>query len=488
MAITPDQFLRDKGFNANPFATTNAEQETEFLPAFFLRVAWFEQLVGNPRRPESLLLFAPQGHGKTSHRIELGRRAGDHETPALVVTLNDFSALLRNGIEHVSINTYVAVLRNLFLKMLDAQLQSSETRLQQLQTNQRLWLLFCALLDRHAPHLAFGYADRPPGLHSHIKALASVEFSAKDMLKELSALACGAGFASVYVLLDGVDELYETKGNAQAIFRLISPLLDAPGLLQECGFAFKFFLPQDLEAEMRHNNIGRLDRIPSFSLSWSNDQIRKMFSQRLISYSLLSPTNPDSALVRQFKDLCATADFDVDAQLADAAHTSPRRMIDLAREIVVRHCDTNPNVRALISTDIITQVLQTTKTHIPRTRAEMALEPQPAAEIAPPEPLLFVDERGDVWLGDKRLSNEMPSLMRKCLDYLWSNRNRHISYAELQDALYGYSPVERGDPKSSCTKLVKRLREHLEPGTSASRRYIDVQPGFGYVLRNFRDQ
>lgn len=121
MALTPDQFLRDKGFNANPFAITNAEQETEFLPAFFFRVAWFEQLVGDRKRPESLLLFAPQGHGKTSYRIELGRRAADHETPALVLTLNDFSVLLHDGIEQVSIDTYVAVLRELFLKSLDAE-------------------------------------------------------------------------------------------------------------------------------------------------------------------------------------------------------------------------------------------------------------------------------------------------------------------------------------------------------------------------------
>src|SRR5215207_4673987 len=120
MGIKLKQFLDERGFQQNPFATTNAEQERASLSSFFVRAAWFDQLVGDPQMPESLILFAPQGHGKTSHRIEVGRRAGEHpDTPALVVTLNDFSMLLSDGLDHITINTYIAVLRRLCLEALD---------------------------------------------------------------------------------------------------------------------------------------------------------------------------------------------------------------------------------------------------------------------------------------------------------------------------------------------------------------------------------
>ncbi len=493
MSIEIEGFLRTRGFHKNPFATTNAEQETEELPAFFQRVAWFDQLVGDPQHPESLILFAPQGHGKTSHRLELGRRAGEHETPALVLTLNDFSPLLRSSLEQVTIDAYIALIRQLFLHALDDQLQRSGRHLRLLQQHSTLWPFFCALLKRYTPRRAL--AQRmPPELADYAAALEQNDLGAKAWLKELADLAQAAGFASVYVLLDGIDELRETKGQSQAIFRLLSPLLDAPGLLQECGFAFKFFLPQDLEAEMRQQQIGRLDRMPTFSLSWTTDDLCAMLAQRLTAYSLLDQTNPASALVGRFRDLCAV-DFDVDARLAQAARTSPRRMIDLAREIVICHCRSTNQLDAPIGrTTVLAVVAPAPYTSHPPQHNDQNEYPEPSQQAPEPMlpntpsiPLLFVDSRGDVWLGDLRLADELPSLLRKCLDILWHNRARHVSYEELQQALYGASLVRRGDPKSSCEKLVRRLRERLEPGQPSSRRYVDVQAGYGYVLRNVRE-
>ena len=497
MAIKLDTFLNERGFHANPFATTNAEQETEFLPAFFKRVDWFDRLVGNPQSPESLILFAPQGHGKTSHRIELGRRAGEHETPALVLTLNDFSTLVRKGLDCVTIDTYVGVIRQLFLEAFDAQIKKSVHRLDRIQADPELWPFFCALLDRYAPRRKSGHTI-PPNLPEHVTALERSEIGAKAWLKELSGLVRGAGFASVYVLLDGVDELYETRGKSQAIFRLISPLLDAPGLLQECGFAFKFFLPKDLEAQMQEQQVGRLDRIPTYSLTWTPDQLRDMLSQRLTAYSLISPTNP-AGLVSRFKDLC-TVDFDVDTRLAMAAQTSPRRMLDLAREIVLRHCDRSTEVEAPIDADTILGVLprQAPDTE-PSSVAPALPNITPPKAVLQTERPLYIDRHGDVWLGESRLETEIPGLVRKCLTYLWQHRDRSVSYAELEEALYNESNDqddelnkkkkrgERGDPKSSREKLVRRLRELLEPDKPSSRYYIDIQPGVGYVLRNFRD-
>ena len=84
MPISIDAYLKAQGFSAHPFATTNAEREVAVLPSFFIRVPWFDWLVGNPAQPESVILFAPQGYGKTSHRLEVARRASQRRrAPAL---------------------------------------------------------------------------------------------------------------------------------------------------------------------------------------------------------------------------------------------------------------------------------------------------------------------------------------------------------------------------------------------------------------------
>jgi len=273
------------------------------------------------------------------------------------------------------------------------------------------------------------------------------------------------------------------------MLRLISPLLEAPGLIQECGFAFKFFLPQNIEAPMRTQNIGRLDRIPSYSLTWTIEQLCDMLSKRLETYSLISSTNP-TPLVSRFSDLCAV-DFDVDQQLAHASNTSPRRMLDLARRIVVEHCTQANSPKRLIAKESIMLVLQNEGAlpEIPTVQAE-SYEPSIILTTASALliPQLSIDERGDVWLGATRKNAPLSPLLRKCLAYLWLHRHRNISYEDLQNELYGESVEERGDPRSSCEKLVRRLREYLEKGRPSSHNYIDIQAGFGYVLRNFREE
>jgi hypothetical protein len=102
-------------------------------------------------------------------------------------------------------------------------------------------------------------------------------------------------------------------------------------------------------------------------------------------------------------------------------------------------------------------------------------------------PQIYIDEHGDVWLDDRRLDTPMPKLVRRCLEYIWSRRHTKVSYDELLEELYGTTLDQRGDPRSSMEKLIRRLRGTLEPGNSGSRRYIDVQLGVGYVLRNYRD-
>jgi hypothetical protein len=467
-------------------------------------------LVGEPQHPESLILFAPQGYGKTSHRLEIARLAGERrEAPALTVMINDFSLLLDTSIENLTLDNYITVIRQATLEALDIQITASPVRQMQLQQNARIYARFCALLQLYVPLRVLERA-MPESLADVVRAYERSRLGPKAWLNELHQLARQVGYASVYVLLDGIDELNLTRDKPEVMFQLLSPLLDAPGLLQECGFAFKFFLPEAVEEQMKQRRIGRLDRIPHRSLHWTVEQLREMLAQRLVSYSLMSATNP-FATVRRFSDLCDT-EQDVDGMLSCAAHSSPRLLINLAREIIERHCQSTGDTEKLIQISTVERVLAQTTDHDmapePRppiveqvlaqtTDHDMAPEPRPPIAVAHSEQtadrsgqrtaLLFLDERGDVWLDNRRLDVDLSKNLRICLEHLWANRHRKVGYDELQQALYGATIDDRGDPRSSLDKLVRRLRATLEPGRQGSRVYVDVLPGFGYVLRNFRD-
>jgi hypothetical protein len=285
---------------------------------------------------------------------------------------------------------------------------------------------------------------------------------------------------------------------------MLSPLLDAPGVLQECGFAFKFFLPDSLESVLHQQAIGRLDRLPFYRLEWREDELLDMLSKRLTSYSLISETS-QTGYVNHFSDMCASQGQDVgedaDLLLVRAAQASPRRLIDLARQVVEQHCQQASDIQALIERQTLYEVLehQATLVAAPAAVAQVNGEAAslPAASALPFQsestaesdlPLLFFDEHGDIWIGSQRRNDRpLPKQLRKCMEYLWSNRHRTVRYEELLEALYGESLSDRGDPKNSCDNIIRRLREVLEPDQPSSPTYIRVQPGTGYELRHFHD-
>jgi hypothetical protein len=488
MPIPLEKFVQAHHFKANPFGTTNAEQEQEHLSSFFVHVPWFDRLVGDTQRPESLLLFAPQGHGKTTHRIEVGRIAGNRRVnPALVVHFTDFDVLFEAQQQSPQSNPYLRLLLQKTLLALDELIYTAPERGDRLQHDQAMRKRFHALLTMFAPLRAYerGFTRQHPDIAELVTAFEGMQMGMQLWLRELSSLTQAAGFSSVYVLIDGVDELAATRAVPETALNLLRPLLDAPGVLQESGFAFKFFLPESVEALMRQHNVGRLDRIPLYTLRWTDSELHTMLSRRLVSYSLLSETNQIVA-VQTLRDLCDDC-FDIDSAFVEAAQTSPRRLLDLGRRLIEQHCRAVDDPEQLIAEETARRVLAEVE-RVPVSVATVPPHVPPPAPSEPGVPLLFFDQRGDLWLGNEKLNeNPLSKQLRTCMQYLWDHRHETVRYEDLLHALYGDGLMNRGDPRNSADKIVRRLRAILEPDKSGSNTYIRVQPGTGYELRNFRD-
>lgn len=480
MAIAVEKFLREKGFraNANPFQWTNAEQERRDLASYFVKVPWFDQLFGDPLNPESLILFAPQGYGKSSHRLQIEQMANNNKPPPLVVSFTSFDLLFANAQAVDTSEHYLALIQQTTLDQLMKRLQRNRRHAVQIAQNPHIEAQLHGLLLNAAPLIAYEHGIyETPLLAPFVQQLRAKRFSLKEGLLLLTTIIRAADFASVYFLIDGVDETPYTRRDPLLAATLLSPLLDAPGVLQECGFAFKFFLPADLEPVMREHNIGRLDRIPVHLLRWSESDLLLMLQLRLESYSRESPQSPPT--VHTFQELCEPHLRSVDQRLVQAAQGSPRCLIDLARDIVTTHCQNATSIDSLITAQTVEQVL-----------ARTPQEPvQPSSVVkSPSAPVLqhlYFDQRGVVWLNDQPHS-ELTGLERRCMEFLWQNRNRTITRDELIEALYS-DTSDRGDPQNSMYKIVRQLQKKLCVGEADEHTYIRGQRGVGYVLCNYRD-
>jgi DNA-binding winged helix-turn-helix (wHTH) protein len=260
--------------------------------------------------------------------------------------------------------------------------------------------------------------------------------------------------------------------------KLLRPLLQSKSVLHDSGFTFKFFLPIELQPLVTGGYAEQSLSVDELLLS--DDMMRQILSRRLLAFSRPSPTR-SRGLVERFDDLCDETVVDADARLVRAADRSPRRLLWLARQIINEHCRLIDRLDVLIGAEVFERVLNGQQQAPPP-----PVQPAAPAVRAAGVPLLFVDTRGDVFLGDHPLQRELPNLLRRCLLHLWDHRDERIEIDELLRVVYA-TRVTDEDQKDNLIMVIRRLREALEPGApSSSSTYIDGTPTKGYTLRNTR--
>jgi hypothetical protein len=87
VTMSNDDLPHNLGFDRDPFAKTNADEE-ELLESYFIEPPFFKAVYGDIEAPKSAVVYAPRGGGKTAlkRRIELSART----EPFLCVIYNSF--------------------------------------------------------------------------------------------------------------------------------------------------------------------------------------------------------------------------------------------------------------------------------------------------------------------------------------------------------------------------------------------------------------
>jgi len=367
-----NEFLERLGFNADPFESTNAEDESQ-LADYFVPPPYFASVQGDPKNPAPHIVFAPRGSGKTAQRrmIEVeSQRAGSY----ICVTYASFDQPPGFRVEDADLNYHLNQICRLILIGVLFCLEENPDMAEQLTAAQRGVLKFQverflgslsvaefsnamrsikSLGDRAADlwqkyggpvavalqllinKAGLGSATIPTELASEARRDEGLRYHFEQLLEIARALS----FDSVYVLVDKVDETAITSANADATFNLIKALLTDLPTIEQNGVGFKFFMWDDIRDDYRERG-GRPDRVPASQLRWSVDELASMLARRLSAFS-------DGRIDSSNAMLCDGAGLDLDCVATKLCQGSPRDMIRILKQILSEATRTTTSIECI---------------------------------------------------------------------------------------------------------------------------------------------
>jgi len=495
-AKTIATWLKGHGFTENPFALREAGCE-ERLSEYFVEGPYYDEVKGDADDPRTAFVFAARGCGKSAYRVMIQRscRPDDRDSPVLAIPYTDFSRVLaetKGDLSQVTVDHHLrAILAASLTTFLREFVESPESFLKLPRKRQGI---FKALLGEHAPSLlhptflsdrlreweklaaadlleetaeqeltdALPAPTSDPLLHFLHTLLVGPSEPLPDGLpliehwRAFVALVQQAGLKAVYVLVDGLDEFFETAMDPQgAIPPFLLPLVANLSLMEGSCVAFKLFLPLEVFDTLRANSAVRFDRLSWHHLMWRDNHLVRMLRGRLQAFS-----------GGRISSLDAIADVGVvgriDVQLARWAHGSPRNLLLLGDILFTVHCDQGGENKPLLTEEDLQKVPE---------RFEW--------EYGPLVPPLSIDEKQQrVLIGGRPIQEKLSPLEYELLRFLY----RHPGEVKSKDDIYlaVYQTTE-GVSDEAIDSLVFRLRQKIEADPK-NPVYLVTHRGRGYQL------
>jgi hypothetical protein len=457
---TLNRWLASRGFHGNPFGRWNAEYEKD-LAGYFVDLAGFDERLRLEllRSTVPCVVFAQRGCGKTAQRQMLAARCRpltkNSTWLAVPYTYGGFERALGSAggdVQQVRPVHHVDALLNLALKALLRE-SKQDQKVKKALAGSDIVPGLAAYVAHFAPHLA----DTLPasGAKDSLDILDSVE-----ILQGFSALLQGVGLDLCVVLVDGLDEFLPTGDDPADAVSFLSSLLGRLPLIECPGWAFKFFLPQELEPAVSASAWFRPDRIRTFSsIAWSDADILALIGQRLIHFSNREPLYTD--LAQLCEDALASI---IDKELVSLSMNLPRAALILADMLLQEHChQTNPPERiALQAWEQVKERWQYRRAHFEPGESRPAGPPVEAIAGETGHPVLWIeDDSGLVWLGSREIRTEINPRDYSVLACLHRHKlevcTRKTIAQEAWEAVDG-----EGVSDAAINQSIMRLREVLK--------------------------
>jgi hypothetical protein len=370
------QYYSGLGFEDNPFAHTNADEE-ERLPEYFVPPPYFESAFGNPLKPKSFIVFAPRGGGKSAQRRMIELRSSENSILSITYDNFDFPDVSKAG--DVKIYHHLKRIIRFILTGLLVNIYSNPDSANLLEkADKQIFLKLAAehLGDIKSTDLTIALDSLKSlkdkfkdvwnewfpaigiGLQSVVKLLKPIhdfgdnistltkfqdpEFKTPDslkfQLKLLVDLSQKLKWNSIYILVDRVDEASTTGNNVKDSFSLLEPLLRDLSLLEFPGMGFKFFLWDQLQPLCQ--DVVRTDRVNQEGLDWDNQMLTAMWEKRLLAFS--------GKKIRGLEQISVPLiPYSIDDLCFIFSNQSPRDLIRIGDQILSEQQEIDPNSTAI---------------------------------------------------------------------------------------------------------------------------------------------
>lgn len=339
------EWLDIAGFTENPFGKFEARKEQDLLIEYFVEPPYFYEILGDPIFPQSSVVFALRGSGKTAQSVMLDYYCSKQvisKGRVLSVNYSDFTAVIeasKRKLEKITVIEHVfEILRraivSLYFFILNNPTIINEyhnlSKFKQVDIS-RYIVAFWKYLDNYQRQYFV-----KKGIHHKIvketKNCIPKSWTPQDLLGKFSDYMCEMGFSSIYILIDRLDEDELTASNAAAAVHIVKPLLSDLKLMDLSKVAFKFFLPQEIELELNSVPSIRKDRLIFRNLEWRKNDLLDLLHKRIQAFSRYS--NLDEICT---PDLHSRIEKEMIECAFDYGDGAPRDIIRLGNHLFSEH-------------------------------------------------------------------------------------------------------------------------------------------------------
>jgi len=299
-----DNWLRAFGFVENPFSQTEAERDLR-LHEYFIEPTCFDTVLGTAVSPQTAVLFAPRGGGKTANRVmadhfcKIGERMRGSVFSVVYANFDNLVGFVEWGTlgVHLRVNVHhhvAEVLKQASVKVLEA-LETHRLSLGGQDESIRESLLHILgtynheeVLHRLLAQLPYAGLDPNEGQRLVLQAREQGQAGRINPLQDFGILVTTLvtmGVSAIYVLVDRIDEFHPASFDPMAGVLFLGPLLSHLSLLEMKHVAFKFFLPSHMKSILLDKGILRPDRLVVEEIVWSDEDLLKTLHSRLYVFS-----------------------------------------------------------------------------------------------------------------------------------------------------------------------------------------------------------
>ena len=517
-----DSWFNQVGFHSNPFATVEADTERELLPQFFVEVPGYERIRSN----RNVVVFARRGEGKSALRVMLAGQAAPlkadaNELAIEYVDLYPLVAKYRDGtaitIEDHVIQILKHSARSLFhtlsghyalTKARLASLRETVTRINAF--DRQLAAQFIG--EHHAAsaqeyyqalkQLDDSFSASPESFIEHLRRRQLVDLIRKsslhsdpvaqiigelcdtnpvssiahdtphNQLKFFVDLANSMGYQRIWYLIDRIDEYAETSNSPIAQVDILQPLLADLQFLETPGVSFKCFLSMENREELLSRPQIRRDRLSQLAITvqWDNQKLEELLRLRLEVYS--------DGRIHSLEQICSDSANSIVDFILSASHDSPRRMLNLLRQLVELHVY-SVSTSGLIGIDALKLLKDYTKQDGLELHASsesintQSVGTSPEAEALPKS--LYIDISSRTLMMNSN-SLILQPLLEELVFTLAASKNQRCTRDELREKAWRKPAWEVSD--YAIDRAMNRLRSAL--GTKQL--HIRTIRGYGYSL------